>query len=437
VFIAVLTKLPDSRDKGFMSLSVADLIKKPLHLSNTDFNLSDITQIMPDEVFAEQVGMTEAAKERIWTATEKLYKTGTQPAITVCLRKNGKILLHRSIGHAHGNGPGDSPETPKTLATPDMPVCLYSASKAVTAIAMHKMAEQGAINLLDPVSFYLPEFAQKGKGNITIHQILSHRGGIPGIPKGVPLDTIYDDDQVWKLLCQSRPITVDGSKLAYHAITGGFVLQRIVQKVLGISIREYLDQHFAQPMGMKHFTYGLDRQHQKNAATNYATGPNAPFPLSWFVKRALGASFSEATEVTNDARWMDCCIPAANLYASAEEISRFYQMLLNKGEWKGNQILQPETVIRAVQPFGECSFDRTMMIPMRYSAGLMLGANPVGMWGANTENAYGHIGLINKMCWADPDRDISVAILTTGLALVSHHIPYLVNLMHTINKECS
>ena len=422
-----------------MSLSIPslDLIRKPFHLSKTDFDLSQITQIMPDEVFAEQVEMNEKSKERIWRATEKLYKTGTQPAITLCLRKNGKILLHRSIGHSSGNGPEDPDYSFKTPATADMPVCLYSASKAVTAILMHKLAEQGAVNLLDPVSFYLPEFSKHGKASITLHQILSHRGGIPGLPKGLPLETIYDEDHVWKLLCDSKPITVDGSKLAYHAITGGFVFQQVVKKVLGVSINDYLDQHFRQPMGMKYFTYGLDKEHRDLVASNYATGPNAVFPVSWFVKRALGATFPEAAVISNDHRWMDCTFPAANLYASAEEISRFYQMLLNNGEWKGKQILAPETVMRATQVFGDCSFDRTMLLPMRYSAGLMLGANPIGIWGQKTQNAFGHIGLINKMCWADPDRDISVAILTTGLALASHHLPYLMNLIHVINKECS
>ncbi len=418
------------------SITHVDLLRKAFHLNRTQFPLSDITHIMPDEVFGEQVGMTEPAKERIWNTVEQLYLTGTQPAISICLRKNGKILLHRAIGHASGNGPDDPEHVFKVPAAADMPVCLYSASKAVTALVMHKMAEQGAVNLLDPVSFYLPEFAKHGKANITLHQILSHRGGIPGLPKGLPLDTIYDEARVWELLCDSRPITVDGSKLAYHAITGGFVFQQVVKKVLGTTINEYLDQHFRQPMDMTYFTYGLAKEHRDQVATNYATGPNAPFPMSWLVKRALGASFPEAAMVSNDDRWMDCTLPAANLYASAEEISRFYQMLLNKGEWNGKQVLQPETVVRATQAFGGCSFDRTMMIPMRYSAGLMLGANPVGMWGQNTENAFGHIGLINKMCWADPDRDISVSILTSGLALASHHIPYLMKLMHVINKEC-
>lgn len=422
-----------------MSFPIANLslLRKPLHLSNTDFDLSQITHIMPDEEFAEQVGISESSKKRIWKATEQLYKTGTQPAITLCLRKNGKILLHRSIGHASGNGPNDTANSEKVVATADMPVCLYSASKAVTALIMHKMAEQGAVNLLDPVSFYLPEFARHGKGNITLHQILSHRGGIPGLPKGLPLDTIYDEERVWELLCDSKPITVDGSKLAYHAITGGFVFQHVVKKVMGVTINDYLDKHFRQPMDMKYFTFGLDEADRDHVAKNYATGPNAPFPMSWLVKRALGASFPEAAMVSNDYRWMDCTIPAANLYASAEEISRFYQMLLNQGEWNGKQILEPETVIRATHPFGDFSFDRTMMIPMRYSAGLMLGGKPFGMWGKNTENAYGHIGLINKMCWADPDKDISVAILTTGLALASHHIPYLIKLMDVINKECA
>lgn len=412
------------------------LIKKSLHLSNTDFDLDQITHVMPDEEFAEQAGMTEDAKDRIWKATKQLYKTGTQPAISLCLRKNNKTLLHRSIGHRVGNGPEDTLLSPKKLASADMPVCLYSASKAVTAILMHKLAEQGEVNLLDPVSFYLPEFSRHGKSSITLHQILSHRGGIPGLPKGLPLDSIYDEDFIWQLLCDSKPITVDGSKLTYHAITGGFVFQQLIKKVLGCSIDEYLDETIRKPMGMKYFTYGLDKSHSNDAAVNYATGPNAPFPMSWFVKRALGASFPEAADVSNDPRWMDCTLPAANLYASAEEISRFYQMLLNRGKWQENQILAPETVNRATQAFGNYRFDRVMMMPMRYSAGMMLGGNPVGIWGQNTGNAFGHIGLINKMCWADPDRDISVAILTTGLALASHHIPYMMNLVHVINKEC-
>lgn len=412
------------------------LLKNPFNLSPIPEDLNQVTQIALDESnLNSQSTFSSSDRQAIWDKVENLYKTGTQPAISVCIRHKGDIVMNRSIGHSQGNGPFESASVTKSLMTPETPMCLYSASKAVTAVLMHKLAEQGAVDLLDPVSLYLPEFAKHGKGNITLHQILSHRGGIPGLPRHLDLDTIYDEDKIWQLLCDSKPITVDGRKLTYHAITGGFVFQRVLQKVLGVSIQDYLDQHFRQPMGMKYFTYGLDKAYRQDVTTNYATGPTAVFPASYLVKRALGASFPEAADVSNDPRWMDCVLPAANLYATAEEISRFYQMMLNGGEWNGKQILAPETVKRATHEYGKCAFDKILMIPMRYSAGLMLGANPVGIWGRNTKHAYGHIGLINKMCWADPKKDISVSILTSGLALVSSHIPRLMQLVHEINKR--
>jgi CubicO group peptidase (beta-lactamase class C family) len=301
---------------------------------------------------------------------------------------------------------------------------------------MHKLAEQGEINLLDPVTFYLPEFGKKGKRNITIHQILGHRGGIPGLPVNMPLETIFDADGVWQLLCEAKPIAADGAKLAYHAITGGFVLQRILEKVTGRTIADYLDEHFRKPMSMKYFTYGLATRHRPQVATNYATGPGMPLPLSWIVKRALGASFPIAAEISNSDQWMDAIVPAANIYATAEELCRFYQMLLDGGCWQDSRLLDDTTVKRATQALGGTYIDRTLLIPMRYSAGLMLGGNPIGIYGRYTRCAFCHIGLINKFSWADRERQISVTLLTSGLCLLSHHLPALGKILAQINKQC-
>ena len=413
------------------------LVRKQLHLANISQLPQDITDIDErQEVVPESVDVSAEGKAKIWQAVEMLYQTGTQPAISLCIRRKGKILLSRAIGYAYGNGPGDLKHDQQLPATVDTPICLFSASKAMTAILIHKLAEQGAVNLLDPVSFYLPEFSKNGKQNITIHQILSHRGGIPGLPAKVPVNTLYDTEEVWRLLCDAKPIAVDGAKLAYHAITGGFVLGRVLEKVTGSSIADYLDAHIRQPLGMKYFTFGLEPKERSIVARNYATGPTIPFTASWAIKRALGATFPEAAEISNQAPWMDAVIPAANIYATAEETSRFYQMMLDHGRWKGRQVLAPTTVQRAIQEFGGCTFDRTMLLPMRYSAGLMLGADPIGLYGPNSGRAYGHLGLINKFCWADPDRQIAVGLLTTGLSLVSHHLPALMLLLRQISRHC-
>jgi CubicO group peptidase (beta-lactamase class C family) len=413
------------------------MLRKVLNTIDVPDDLTPVTvRNRAQEVAPESVGISSKGAEAIWRSVEALYRTGTQPAIELCLRRKGQIVFNRSIGHARGNGPKDGPLTPKVLATPETPICLFSTSKAITAVVIHLLAEQGLVNLLDPVSYYLPEFSRHGKGNITLHQILSHRGGIPGLPTDVPLDTLWDNEEVWRLLCDAKPIAVDGGQLAYHAITGGYVLGRVLEKVTGETIQHYLDTHLRQPLGMKYFTYGIDSEHQGDLAWNYATGPKPRFPVSWVVRRALGADIDTVEMVSNDPRFQEAVIPAGNLVGTAEEVSRFFQMMLDDGIWQGQRICDPVTVKRATQEFGTLQFDRTLMMPMRYSAGMMLGGEPFGFWGQHSGRAFGHLGLINKLCWADPEREISVALLTTGLPIVAHHIPQLIKFVMTVSGEC-
>lgn len=412
------------------------ILRKLLNTSHLE-HVSDQIQIDQDsEVSPESVGLTQESADAIWQAIVNLYLTGTQPAITFCLRKQGQILFNRSIGHQTGNGPKDSLKTPKIAATPEMPMCLFSASKAITAVVMHILAEEGKVNLLDPVSHYLPEFGQNGKRNTTLHQILSHRGGIPRLAADTQVEILWNEDEVWRLLCEAKPISSSGNELSYHALTGGFVLGRVLEKVTGGSIQGYLDEKIRKPMGMTHFTYGASPAVQAKMATNYATGPKPRFPITTIIKRALGADIDTVERVINSPDWYQSIMPAGNLVGTAEEVSRFYQMMLNGGEWEGKRICEENTIRRAVHEYGSLQFDRTLMIPMRYSAGLMLGGDPVGMWGKNSSAAFGHIGLLNKLCWADEARDISVSVLTSGIPIIAHHIPALFAVVNNITKHC-
>ncbi|QUM77147.1 serine hydrolase [Moritella sp. 24] len=412
-----------------------------LRLGNTIHlpeSLSAVTTInREEEVDPTTVGMTQDGVDEIWQSIEEIYKTATHPAISLCFRRQGKIILSRSIGYATGHKPNNKAEINARLMQPETPICYFSGSKAVTAFLIHLLNEDKLIDLHDPVSFHLPEFGQNGKEDISIHQVLSHRSGISVMPKTLDMSAIADKDEIWRQLCAKKvPATQTGS-LAYHALSGGYVLERIINKVTGLSIQEFLDVRVRQPMNMKYFSYGLNETQAADLADNYATGIKAMYPVSYFIKRALGDSFERVAEVSNTPIFQQAVIPSANLMGTAEEMGRFYQMLLNNGVWEGKQICQPMTIRRMIREYGSLEFDRTLMIPMRYSAGLMLGANPVGIWGRNSGQAFGHLGLINKLLWADPDRDISVSLLNTGLPLVANNIPSLVNFMASINKHCS
>ncbi|PAV25050.1 CubicO group peptidase (beta-lactamase class C family) [Tamilnaduibacter salinus] len=409
--------------------------RRLLNASRISRDLASVTHYAGDEVAPSSVGMSPTSVETIWRSVERLYQTGTHPGMQLHVRHRGETVIHRAIGHASGNGPHDPKGTPVVPMTTETPICYFSASKAVTALLIHILAEQGRINLLDPVSVYCPEFGRKGKRTITIHQILSHRGGIPAIPRDTPLDTLWDSDAIWELLCDQVPVEVDGAKVAYHAITGGYVLQRVLETVTGDSIEAFLDRHIRQPMGMTWFTYGIQPDRLNQLATNYATGPTPVFPVSWVIKRALGGDMATIEDVVNDPRFQEAVIPAGNLCGTAEEMGRFFQMMLNGGVWEGRRICDPVTVRRAIQQYGSLQIDRTMMVPMRFSAGFMLGGDPVGLFGPNSREAFGHIGLINKLCWADASRDIAVSLVNTGIPIVGHHLPALARFVMATCRE--
>jgi len=150
----------------------------------------------------------------------------------------------------------------------------------------------------------------------------------------------------------------------------------------------------------------------------------------------LGAHPDDAVAMTNDPRFYRAVIPSANLFGTAEEVSRFYQMLLNHGQWQGKQILDPLTVHRATRSLGKFALDKTLKLPMRYSAGFMLGGSPVGIYGMDTQYAYGHVGYANIVCWADPQRDIAVGLMNTGKLAVGPHLKALPALLHAISAQC-
>jgi CubicO group peptidase (beta-lactamase class C family) len=400
-------------------------------------DLDAVTRYDPaSEADPVSAGMTAAQRESIWDAVRELYKTGISPAISICIRRHGQVVLNRAIGHASGNGPDDSPDAPKVVMQPDSAVCLFSASKVVTAMLVHLLDERGEIDLLDPISHYIPEYGVRGKQNATIYHLLSHRGGIPSIAGDFDPELLFDVEGIVSELCAAKPVSPSGHRVAYHAVTAGYIFGELIRRVTGKDVREFLAETIQKPLGMEFFNYGVPPQLRDRVAMGYATGFKPMGLVDTYIKHVLGGKLEMAVDLTNDPRFMDTICPAGNIYATADEGSRFFQMLLNGGELDGVRIFQPMTIKRAILECGRPEFDRTLMLPMRYSLGFMLGDNPVGLYGPMTRRAFGHLGFSNIFCWADPERDISVSILTSGKPLLGPHIPALAKLLFRISSQC-
>ncbi|MCG8672486.1 MAG: beta-lactamase family protein [Pseudomonadales bacterium] len=367
------------------------------------------------ETDPRDVGLTALGVNAIWKSVEQCYLSGTHPAISVCVRHRGQIIINRAIGHTHGNAPGDPANAEKRQATPDSLFNLFSASKAIAAVIIHHLDERGLINLEDPLCQYLPEFSEGSKQHITIRHLLLHQAGMPTIPKAaLDLDKLHTQGEVKKELANMPLKWQAGRRTAYHAVTAGFLMGELVEVASGLTIREYLDRYFLQPLGFNTFNFGVPDELVADVAPNTFTGRPLPYPLEKLAQRILGVSYQEAIDLSNDHRFLTGIVPAANIIGTAEETSRFYELLLREGTLDNVQVLKPHTVRRAVAEQVNTRLDRSLGIPMRYSLGFMLGRPCFSLYQGHTPRAFGHLGLINITGYADPDRDISVAILNNG-----------------------
>ncbi len=401
-------------------------------------SLTAVTTIRPGaEVTPREVGVDPAAVAHIWDAAERVYRSGIHPALALCVRHRGRVLLDRAIGHSHGNGPHDRPDGPKLLATPETPFGMMSATKAVTAMVIHLLDEQNLVRLDDPVCEYIPEFGVESKRWITIRHVLAHRAGLPSPPpEAMNLDLLADPDRIIHLLgtmpLSSRP----GRTLAYHAITGGFILGEIVRRVTGGSIRAFHDDAIRRPLGFRWMRYGVDEADLPYIARNYFTGFPVLPPMSMILRRTLGVDFERAVELGNDPRFLTGIIPAASMVATADELCRFYELLLRGGTLDGVRILDPRTVRRAASEQSYLEFDFTLGFPLRYGNGFMLGGDYLSFYGPDTSHAFGHLGLTNIVAWADPEREVSCAFMTSGKPLFHPALFWMWEMFRRIGAAC-
>ena len=377
--------------------------------------------------------------EAIWRSVTRLYATGMHPGISFVLRRRGRVVLRRAIGFARGNGPGDEEAEPEPM-TPETPICLFSTSKAFAAMLVHLLSERKLVSLLDPVSYYLPEFGRNGKQDISIYQLLCHKAGIASIEADKERDVfelLLDQQAIRERLFDMAPES-PGHHHAYHALSAGFVIGALVEKVTGVTLRRFLKDNVCRPLRLKTLDFGARPTVIPQIARNYVTGFRPDAPTDIYVRRVIGASLRDAIDISNDERFYRAVIPAGNMVSTADECASFFQCLLNGGELDGVRVFSPLTVRRATVEVGKSQIDRSLLVPIRYSAGMMLGGGRLSLFGPDTPAAFGHLGLTCNLAWADRERDIAVTMLTTGKPLVGGlHLPLLVGLLQSISRNCS
>lgn len=314
-------------------------------------------------------------------------------AAQICVIQRGNVVLDRAIGCA-----------------PDSLFAIYSASKPFAALLVHLLAERGQLNLDDRVAQYWPEFAQNGKGSITIRHALQHRAGIPvtGGLIGTALH-MHDWAKAIRDVERTKPRWHAGEVAAYHFISYGFILGELVGRVSGRPIRKFLADELLEPLGLDDIHLGLPDHALGRAVPVIATHPSE-IMNQW---------------LTNRRSTRQCVAPAASMSSAAPQLARFYQMLLGGGTLDGVRVMQPEPVA-AARTLSSDGLDAFITRRVRWAQGFQLGGPNEArdltrlMGATSSPDAFGHAGNASCVTWADPSRDLVVV--------------YLSNLQHGIDR---
>ena len=361
-------------------------------------------------------GLFAGAADRIWDAARHWYSAGMQPAIQVCIRHNGRVLLHRAIGHARGNGPDDSPGVEQVPVTIGTPYCVYSAAKAITTTVVHMLVERGHFSLDDRVCHYLPAYTGHGKERTTIRHVLTHSAGVPFATGPRPdLKRMNDSDYARERLGELRPIHPPGLMHIYHGLTWGPLVREIVSAATGRNIREILATEILDPLGFRWTNYGVAETDVPLVAPSHVTGRPLPAPIAAAMTMALGGTMQRIIPFSNSPMFLTSVVPSSSTVSTAGELSRFAELLCRGGELDGVQVIRPQTLRAATRQCRRLRPDvATGLVPMRWGTGFMLGSRRFGPFGRDAPGAFGHTGLTNVAIWADPQRSLAVGVVSSG-----------------------
>lgn len=365
-------------------------------------------------VGAEEDG--EVGVERIWDAARHWYAAGMHPAIQVCVRHRGRVVLNRAIGHGWGNGPDDGPDADKVAVTTDTPFCVYSTAKGITTTVVHMLVERGAFSLDDRVCDYLPTYTSHGKDRTTIRHVVTHSAGVPFATGPKPdLKRMNDSEYAREMLGNLKPIYRPGLVHIYHAVTWGPLMREIVSAATGRDIRDILAEDILDPLGFRWTNYGVAEEDVPLVAPSHVTGKPLPPPIARAFKLAIGGTTQRLIPFTNTAQFLTSVVPSSSTVSNAVELSRFAEIWRRGGELDGVRVMSQETLRKATVERRRLRPDvATGLVPLRWGTGFMLGSKRFGPFGLNAPAAFGHTGLVNIAMWTDPDRELSAAVVSSG-----------------------
>ena len=335
---------------------------------------------VPAALLAQQFSGAAAVDDAI----NRALADKRMPGAVLIVGHDGQVIYRKAYGK-RAELPSVEPMTVDTIFD------IASLTKVVaTTASLMKLFEQGKFQLNDRITQYIPEF-QGGKSEITIRNLFTH---FSGLRPDVPLKTPWSGyDTGIHLACTTPPDGPPGARFVYSDIN--FVLLgELVHRLSGQTLNEYAKQNVFQPLKMNETTF---------------LPPASLIPRIAPTER-VGDRILRGTVHDPTARYMGGVAGNAGVFSTADDLARFAQMMLDKGELDGVRVFNPLTVQKFTEP--QSPPDQPILRGFGWDIDSPLSRNrgelfPIG--------SFGHTGFTGTSIWIDPLTRTYVILLANSV----------------------
>ncbi len=308
----------------------------------------------------------------------------------------------------------------------DTLILVYSTTKGMSGLACALAHTRGYFEYDKKVSKYWPEFAQNGKEDITIREILSHQTGLCAIDEIMDLETLGDPDKVAAAISKQKPLWEPGKQHGYHALTLGWYESELIRKTdpKHRTVGQFFRDEIAKPLGLEIYIGLPDDVPDSRIANTHA--PMYKFRMIFNtskIPKAFTKAFLKKGTITNrsfsnpkilgkitayNKREMRSIeLPAANGIVQVRDVAKLYGIFATGGKELG---IKQETLDAIMTPAKDPElgrFDQVLQLNSRFSLGF-LKPFPELQFGTS-EKAYGTPGAGGSFAYADPDTQVGFA----------------------------
>ena len=256
---------------------------------------------------------------------DEAIRSGKCPGAVLLVGWGDEVVYRKAYGNK-SVAPTTRPMTVDTIFD------MASLTKSVaTGVSVMILAERRKLDIREPVAKYIPDFAQNGKAEVTIEQLLLHRGGL--IPDNDIADYTNGPTEAWKKLYALKLNWPAGTHFAYSDV-GFETLGKIVEVVSGKPLDVFAREEVFEPLGMVNTRYKPPGEWRDRMA------PTQQREGRWMVGEVHDPRAYALGGVAGHA----------GVFSDADDLSRFCRMLLHGGVLDGVRVLKEQTYRSMIEP---------------------------------------------------------------------------------------